>query len=388
MKISLRFMGNWNAKKIAICILMIAGAGFYSFGQRFEWTADAYTFMDNQSFGGSPYSTRTIMSGFRISPEIGLSWDEGQHRIMIGSHLMKEFGTTNYLDRINFTGYYEYKKKGGNLRNHLLFGAFPREGLLDNYSGLFFCDSIRYYRPNLNGIFWQLGGRNNHINIWVDWVGAQSSTQRESFLIGLSGEQRWKWLFVDLQSYSYFYYLYPILNEVPTAILEQDLQAKASVGVDFSKSFKHLNKLRFSVGAMGGIQKTAKNFSSTYYPIGLVLDLNAEFWYVGTRTTYYYGKPVLRNETPGIIQWSNPFLYGNHYLETEWYIPFFRNDLLTAEASATFHITDNKCFFQQQISLKVNLDRDKLPLKRHFKKKHRPEPPKDGPHPQEPPKAL
>ena len=94
MKTSLRFMGNWNAKKIAICLLMIAGVSFSSFGQRFEWAADAYTFMDNQSFGGSLYSTRTIISGFRISPEIGLSWAEGQHRIMVGSHLMKEFGTT------------------------------------------------------------------------------------------------------------------------------------------------------------------------------------------------------------------------------------------------------------------------------------------------------
>lgn len=369
MKTSLHLTEKQTLKSWASTILLALFVSLPSFGQRFEWSADAYTFMDNQDFSGSPYSTQNFMSGFRISPEIGLSWDEGQHRIMVGTHLLKEFGTTQYLDRATFTGYYEYKQKEGNIRNRFLFGAFPREGILNNYSGLFFCDSIHYFRPNLNGIFWQLGGRNNHVNIWVDWVGAQTPTNRESFLIGLSGEQRWKWLYIDLQSYSYFYYLHPVLNGLETPILEQDLQAKASIGVDFSNAFKYLNKMRFSVGAMGGLQQTAKNFSTTYYPIGLVLDLNAEFWYIGTRTTYYYGKPVLRSQAPGTIQWSNPFLYGKHYLETEWYVPFFKNDLLSAEVSATFHVTESKCFFQQQISLKINLDRDKMPLKAHFKKK-------------------
>lgn len=344
--------------------------------QQLEWKADALVYMDHQNFGSYPMTTKNAYLGVRISPEVGLSWDNGTHRFMVGTHLQKDFTTTRYLDYYHFTAYYELRKEQSKVKNRLLLGSFPRKRLLDNYSGLFFNDAITYLRPNINGLFWQLGGKNNHINIWLDWVGMAESDSRNNFLVGLSGEQRWKWLFIDLQAYSNFYYknLDPASSKL---VLEQDLQAKAAVGIDFSNSFKHLKKMRFSIGALGGYQQTRGDFSGAYYPIGLAMDLHVEFWYIGTRTTFYYGKPIFQSYDSQRTQWSNPFVYGQHYLETEWYVPIFRNELLNAEASATFHVANGKCYYQQQMSLTINLDRGKLPLKAHFskKKKAKPTPP-------------
>lgn len=348
---------------LTCCLITLITDGF---AQRMEWKADALVYMDNQRFDIAPMATNDAFLGVRISPEIGLSWDKGTHRFMVGTHLQKDFTTKRFLDYYHFTAYYELRTKQKNIQNRLLFGSFPRKNLLKNYSGLFFGDAVHYFRPNMNGLFWQLGGKNNHINVWVDWVGMTDFNYKDNFLIGLSGEQQWKWLFIDLQAYSYFYYQQ---EGLPKPVLEQDLQAKASIGIDFSNAFKQLKQMRFSVGAMGGYQQTSGNFSGAYYPIGLVMDLHAEFWYVGTRTTFYYGKPFYQAYDHQRIQWANPFLYGPLYLETQWYVPIFRNQLINAEASATFHIANGKCYYQQQMSLSINLDRDKLPLKNHFSKR-------------------
>lgn len=338
--------------------------------QRLEWKADACTFMDNQEFARTLYGKKAVLSGVRLSPEIGIGWGNGEHRLMAGVHVMKEFGSHKFLDRFSFTGYYELNKTSNHrIKNRFLFGAFPRKGLLDNYSGLFFADSIHYFHPNINGFFWQMGGRNNHVNLWVDMLNMQSPTQRESFLVGLSGEQRWRWLYVDLQSYSHFYFS-PVNNNATEWQFMQRLLAKAAIGIDFSHAVKHLDKMRLAVGAMGGYHRAGKGFSDVYYPIGLAVDLNAEFWYIGTRTTFYYGKPLYNAFDP-ITQLGNPFGYGKYYLETEWYVPIYQNEILDARASATFHVAEGKCFYQQQLHLSVSLDRDKFPAKKYFERKHR-----------------
>ncbi len=90
------------------------------------------------------------MAGVMIAPEVGFVWDS-VHKIDIGMNLMHEYGSPNAIDKFYPTAYYEFNK--GPVR--FIMGAFPRSFAIENYPRLFFQDSISYYRPNINGIFWE-----------------------------------------------------------------------------------------------------------------------------------------------------------------------------------------------------------------------------------------
>jgi hypothetical protein len=123
------------------------------------------------------------MSGIQLVPEIGFKWDSS-HFAGAGVNLLHEFGSGEPVDNLYLTAYYEYRKKPF----RFLMGAFPRNNVLDKYPRIFFQDSISYYRPNVNGIFWEIHSGKDYLNVWLDWTGRQSSEVREAFFIGLSGK--------------------------------------------------------------------------------------------------------------------------------------------------------------------------------------------------------
>lgn len=319
--------------------------------QSFEWKAEAYGFFDNGEYTKIDPAYSQTLSGFRLSPEIGIAYKD--FSLFTGAHLQTSFGSPRFLDQINFTGYFQYK----NRNHHFLFGAFPKKGLLDNYTDFYIRDTFSYFRPNMAGLFYQLSGKNNFINLWLDWTGLQSASIRETFFVGLSGEQRYKWFFAAFNGYYYHY-----AQTVPASgdgCVHDNGQGQVGIGFDFSGYAPHLHRMRFQVAYMLGYEcKRDGGQTPVSMPMGLILDLHAQYWRIGTRTLYYYGDKrfTVPTDFHSLTYWGNPFLESDSYLQSQWYVSLFKNNFVEAKAAFVFHLQGTRLGTQQVVQLSVNLN--------------------------------
>ena len=318
--------------------------------QSFEWKADAKGFFDNGEYGNIDHALSQTMYGFRFSPQVGLAYRD--FSLFVGTHLQTSFGSPKYLDKVSFIGYFQYK----NNRHLFRFGAFPREELLPNYTNFFIRDTFNYFRPNMTGLFYQLSGKNNFLNLWLDWTGAQSSVTREAFFAGLSAEQRYKWFFAQVLGYYYHY-----ANTRPHSgdeVVHDNGLGQVGVGIDFSQYAKRLYAARLSVNFMVGYECKRDHVTPSKMPLGMVADLHLRYWRFGTRTLYYYGQErfTVPTDNYALTYWGNPLLRSKSYLQSQWYCVLFENNFVSAEAAAVFHVQGGRFGSQYLVRLNLNLN--------------------------------
>ena len=296
------------------------------------------------------------MHGMNLTPEIGLKLDDS-HSLFTGVNLNKIAGSPLFTNGENFLAYYQYKTP------NVLFraGAFPKENMLNNYSAFFFKDSIRYFRPVMQGVFMKGKNDNNDFfNVWLDWTGYGSKSIRESFFIGASGLKNKGVFFGEMQSY-----LFHRANTTPTTesyhVNEQFLM-QLSLGAAYSNQ-SGLDTILFSVGGLFGLERdrgVSKNFNK---PIGLTMRFNAEYNGLGTDNLAYFGdKRMSFYDNHGDnLYWGSPFLRGKSYIDSKWYVQLIRSSKIKANIGMHVHFTDNNVLFQQTITLSVNINNQKKP---------------------------
>ena len=215
--------------KIFLLLSILTFASF-GFSQELTWKLGYNYFFDNGEYAQSTYAVDQTMHGMNLMPEIGLKLDI-THTVFTGIDLLRIAGSPSFTDGEDFMAYYQYKTP----RVIFRAGAFPKEDLLDNYSTLFFKDSIRYFKPIMHGVFFKVNNDNNDFfNVWMDWTGYGSESIRESFFIGTSALKTRGVLFGELQSYLYHY-----ANTTPSTEsinVSEIFQSHVSLGVSFSNT--------------------------------------------------------------------------------------------------------------------------------------------------------
>ena len=195
--------------------------------QQIAWKAGVHSFFDNSEFGGSAIRIPQTMAGVHLAPEIGLVW-EGKHRVFAGADLMHEYVSKQALAHSVPLVYYEYA--GNPFRFYA--GAIPRSILPDNYPRMFFRDSVMNYRPAINGIFWEYGAGINYANVWLDWTGWQTDTQREAFFMGWAGKYGITPFYA--QHFGYKFHFAKTQNPAPDQSIHDNGLLLTSLGVDWA----------------------------------------------------------------------------------------------------------------------------------------------------------
>lgn len=333
------------------CILFFS-VSFQAFSQEFDWKLGLNYFFDNTEFSKSSLSKDQTMTGIHLTPEVGLKWNEN-HGLYAGFDVLKKSGTKDFADDIQAIVYYQYKDK----KNDFIAGAFPRKELLNNYSAVFIQDSIRYYRPLMNGIFYRLNGNKSFVNFWLDWTGHQSETIRESFYIGASGFKGFDLFFADFQMYLFHY-----ANTNPSTpefnVSEQFL-SQFSAGIDLSDKTP-LERLDFSAGVLAGLERRRNTDNGTYAPFGAVFRLNAMYKRIFTENIIYAGQKRLRlyEQYGADFYWNTPFLQAGFYALSKWQIKLFNNKNLSSNIGINLHFSENKVMFEQLLLLTVDLSKE------------------------------
>lgn len=333
-----------------LSIIVLCLTCFPLAGQTLNWKGNFEYFFDNAEFDRSTLVDDYTVSGIHIAPQIGINWDQ-HHSIFGGVDVMTLSGSKQVIDQAKVLGYYQYKSDN----NTFYAGAFPRADLFSNYSELFFQDSVNFFRPVIQGLYFKHGTADAFVNVWLDWNGLRSPTDRETFFVGASGYKKWNLFFGNFQMYM-FHFANTIPSN-PTFSVCDNFQGQVSAGIDLSERVP-LDKLLFSAGALIGFERDRGMMDQPHAPIGGVIESELAYKIVGLDLLYYGGNKRMEfyDQYSSGLYWSTPFLQSNHYLQAKLYLKVLNNRYVQAKLSLKTHSSENRFFFEQQFSLAASLD--------------------------------
>ena len=339
-------------KKIifTIVILLISFSSIHA--QFVNWGVDFNYFFDNTEFAKSKLVKDQTMSGVHFVPKLDISIDTTQS-IVAGIDILMLSGATKRFQDFFPLAYYQLKKTN----QQLLIGSFPRSKSISYYSDFLFADSIQYFRPNLHGIFWNIGNTKNYFNIWLDWTGRDTEIDRETFYAGISSHsQIAKMFFVDFQSY-----LFHFANTNPRKPINKlcdNAQALLMAGID-SEVFNNNANIILSAGLFGGYERERTPNSVANLPLGFVSELKFDTKYVGVNMKVYTGSPhfIFYSKYGNQLYWGNTFLRSKSYMENKVFLRFLNSKYIQGNVALKFHISEGQFMHEQVLTLNASIDK-------------------------------
>jgi len=324
-----------------------------TFPQEKIWRLNLFNFIDNSEFGRSDVKIPQTMSGVSLAPEFGLGWDT-VHKIMAGVNLIHEYGSPDAIDKLYPTAYYEFSRD----RFKFLIGAFPRIPATGNYPRLFFQDSIYYYRPNINGTFWEYRNDRSYFNLWLDWTGRQTETVNESFFTGMSGRLSHNMFY--LQDFAYLFHLAEKKDPVVEEPIHDNGLNLLSVGIDLSGR-TNLRKLEANAGWVLGLERDRLNNSGWIVLKGLLIETRAEYKRIGLFNSFYAGEGLMYfyKQYGNKLYWGDPAYRAKVYNRSDFYAILVNSRKVNVEFTYSLNFLENRMYHQQILRVIVDLNSQK-----------------------------
>jgi hypothetical protein len=332
---------------IFVSFLLISSEAF---SQEKDWKINLFSFFDNTEFGRSAVKIPQTMAGVQVAPEFGVVWDT-LNKVNAGVNLLHEYGSPNVIDKLYPTAYYESDR--GSFR--FLMGAFPRIGTLDNYPRLFFQDSVLYYRPNVNGIFWEYRKGENNANVWLDWTGRQSKTVNEEFFIGFSG--RFKTGIFYLQHFGAMFHYAGKMDPVVEEPLHDNLLFLTSAGIDLTDG-TGFSKLETNAGWATRLERSRADNSGWISSNGLLVETRVEYKWVGLFNTFFSGNDMMHyyNVLGNKLYWGDPTYRSKVSDRSDFYIRFLQSRTVDLEFTYSLTFMEGRMYHEQMLKIDVNLN--------------------------------
>lgn len=340
---------------VAVCLL--TGIGCQA--QKFEWGGEFATIFDNREGNGKHTKADTYFLT-RLAPEIGISFNNGTHRVMAGAVWTQPIGCEWEGHRISPTLYYRYNSEV----LHGSLGMFPRTQLVRPLPEYLESDSASYAQHNIRGALLQGCWQNSFFELIVDWKGMRTTTQREAFEIIARGE--WQ---SNSQMLSFIAggdvmlnHLAKVRNAPADQYVIDNLIFNPYVGLDFMpllKPYHHWADLSLRVGLLASTTRD-RGDNQWLSAAGVRAEVNATLWRLTLRNITWCGNNPL---FPLYNRFSNQLNNGEPYYASKWYnrtelsglIIRYKN-IVDLHAELDFHVADNNDFmFYQRLILTVKI---------------------------------
>jgi len=324
-------------KKLAFTFLFAFSLTSVCLTQTKIWQVELTPFFDNTEFAASPVTHDQTMAGTCLNPTIGLAFDS-INRIMGGVSLLQELGSKNAIDQCIPIAYYAYEGKPFTF----YMGAFPRKFAVEDYPKVFFQDSIAFYRPIMTGLSWKVSKNKNYFDVWLDWTGRQSTTQRETFFMGLNGRLQ-KDVFY-LQHYGDWMHYAKTIDPPIGQFIHDNGLFLTSVGLDLTKK-TNLDKLDINAGWLFGLERD-RGTTNWLGHNGLMIDATIEYKGIGLKNTFYSGDKQMTfySEEGNKLYWGDPVYRLNFYNRTDIFIKFFESDRVKTKFVYSLHVSEDRSF--------------------------------------------
>ncbi|MDR0413494.1 MAG: hypothetical protein LBH61_06830 [Dysgonamonadaceae bacterium] len=332
-----------------LLFLILTGLHAPLSGRDIVWKAGVHSFFDNTEFGHSAVQIPQSMGGVHLAPEIGLDWKNG-HRIFAGADVLHEFGSNKIVDYACPFVYYQYENRGF----RFYMGAIPRQVALEEYPRMFFQDSIRNYRPSLNGFFWEYKRKENYANIWLDWVSRQTEKRHESFFMGWSGQYNRSLFYA--RHFGYMLHFAGVMHpEIPEAVHDNGLLL-TSLGIDLAPATA-FEKLELNAGWTTGLDRD-RDIGRWNTPQGVLSELKIEYRGLGIFNTYYKGdsQQVFYDDHSNQLYWGDPVYRSTEYNRSDLYVYFIKTNVVKLKFIYSFHFMEGKAYHEQSFYATFDLD--------------------------------
>lgn len=326
-------------KKIYLFFFFIMTIGLARAQNSVDIGFNGFGFLDNREYKAFTERSRTY-SGTRLALDLGLNLDSLNH-FVVGINGIHEFGAHPYFLKVDPVAYYKFES------HKWLFnaGMFPREGLLSNYPRAILNDTLRYYRPNVEGLLTRYQTEYGYETLWLDWVSRQTNTDREQFLFGLAG----KYL-PDPAGPFYLSHYFMLLHDAgPAVAIPNDhirdngaLQIRA--GYNFGKNTV-FDSLSVEAGGMMSLERV-RSVSGFQKPLGVVASFYASIkrlafydeFYKGEGHNVTYGDSFYRKKTYNRLDIIyTPFLFK--HIKGQFVLSLHQSPGQLGDSQQAFRIT-------------------------------------------------
>ncbi|MCC8426544.1 hypothetical protein [Mucilaginibacter sp. UR6-11] len=317
--------------------------------QSLDVNFNGFGFLDNREYKAFVPRSRTY-SGTRTMLDFGLNLDSLNHFI-VGANALHEFGAQPFFGRVDPVAYYKYTGTKWNF----YAGEFPRQGLLDNYPRALLNDTLRYYRPNVEGLLARYQTENFTETGWIDWVSRQTATRREQFLFGFSGIYKPN-AYGPFYLSHYFFLMHDAGAEisVPNDHINDNGAGEIKLGLDFSHKTV-LDSLTFEAGGLFSLERE-RGVDGFKTPAGFVFTAFASYHKFALYEEFYHGQ-------------GSTVVYGDSYYSKPTYnridiiyTPFLF-DRIKGQFVASFHFSPGNLNDNQEV-FRISYDLGRKVLKR------------------------
>lgn len=308
-----------------------------SYAQEIGAKIDFFGYADNREYSSSFTTPKTIF-GTIVSPQVYIKLEE-KHKLTGGIHYNQDFGKTiDNKSIVNPIIYYNYQDS----KFDFALGFIPRHEKLKDIPKLVLADTFFYDRPNIEGMFFQYKNKGVKQSIFIDWLSNQSYTQRERFVVGISGKYDWGLFYFKNNGLLYHNAL--TSNDLLDEHIQDNAVLTINLGIDLTNR-TNLDSLTFDVGAVVAYDRLRTSYTNS--AVGFISNLYLEYkrFYIGN--TLYLGQAL---NLPN----GDPFYKRDKYdrLDLGW-IPF-KGKNVEGKFAAVFHFTPGKIDNQQTFTLRYN----------------------------------
>ena len=295
-------------------------------------------YLDNREYKAFIPRSRTY-SGTRSALDFGLNLDSVNH-FVVGVNGLHEFGAIPFFVDVAPVAYYHFENK-----NYAFFaGEFPREGLVSNFPRALLNDTLRYFRPNIQGLLARYTSNSGNFTEtgFIDWLSRQTDVEREQFMFGAEGKYR-----PDLYGPFYISHFFFLMHDAGAAILLPDDHIgdnggfEIRAGLDFTHKQTTFDSLSFEAGTLVGLQRE-RQLTGWHTPAGFVASVYASYHRLAFFDEFYRGQ-------------GEYITYGDSYYEKSFYnrldiiyTPFsFKN--IKGQFIASFHFSPGQFNDNQEV---------------------------------------
>lgn len=330
----------------AMCVAMTA-----LHAQEVAWNVDMNAVFQNREGGDAMRPDQTFLFT-RLAPEVGLSLDDGAHKVMGGVAWYQPMADRCEGHKIVPTLYYKYEKGPWTA----VLGMLPRTLMERDVPTLLWNDSLNFTTPNARGALLRHKGKRSHTQLLLDWRQMQSSTRREAFYVlfdthyTIAGP-------LAIDTWLQINHLALTRDAGEDQCVNDDITLMPMLSMDFARYTPSMSALSLSAGAAMQLQR-ARDMHKWYTPGRFVARAHARWRWLEASEDFSIGKDAfpLYDRYGGELNLGDPYYRSRMYSRTDLRAHIVNNRFMDLSAVLTYHATDKITGFWQQLSCRIYID--------------------------------
>ena len=343
-----------NRLKTAVILFAVMAVAIDIFAQKPDlyWGVDLSAVFDNRE-GDTKYAPAKTFFQTQLSPEIGISLEDGKHIVAAGAVWTQPIGCEWDGHRISPTVYYRYENKG--LR--FAIGMFGRDQLYAEMPNYIWNDSVKYAQHNVRGALIGYRNEKGYFQAVVDWRGMQTKEQREAFNVIAMGERtysggRFMWGGLAMMNHLAF-----DKSGNPDQHVVDNFVYNPYAGINIAKmAATPLDSCSLRVGVLGSLTRD-RGDGDWKTPAGIWADIDIAWKFLELKNTFYAGGKLFpyAGKYGSILDQGEPYYAASLYNRTSLSVIFLRRSFMSLRASLDFNVAPSHFNFYQRVILSFTI---------------------------------